>query len=57
MPLKNLNLIELKFVNMYHLEGLTPSIKIQSIARNLFNGARYVMIEPRIMDFNAIKLK
>ena len=40
-----------------HLEGLTPSIKIQSLARSLFNGARYVMIDHITMDFNTIKLK
>ena len=42
-----------------HLEGLTPSIKIQSLSRSLFNGARYVMIRPHNNGFqyNQIEIK
>jgi copper homeostasis protein len=34
-----------------HLEGLTPSSKIQSIANEVFNGKRYVMIRPHNNGF------
>ena len=42
-----------------HLEGLTPSIKIQSLSRSLFNGPRYVMIRPHNNGFqyNKIEIK
>ena len=34
-----------------HLEGLTPSSKLQSIANEVFNGKRYVMIRPHNNGF------
>ena len=34
-----------------HLEGLTPSQKLQSIANSLYNGYRYVMIRPHNNGF------
>jgi copper homeostasis protein len=34
-----------------HLEGLTPSSKLQSIAHEVFNGKRYVMIRPHNNGF------
>jgi copper homeostasis protein len=42
-----------------HLEGLTPSIEIQSLARSLFNGTRYVMIRPHNNGFqyNQMEIK
>lgn len=42
-----------------HLEGLTPSIEIQSLARSLFNGTRHVMIRPHNNGFqyNQMEIK
>ena len=42
-----------------HLEGLTPSQKLQSIAHRLYNGERYVMIRPHNNGFqyNQIEIK
>jgi len=34
-----------------HLEGLTPSSKLQSIAKEVFNGKKYVMIRPHNNGF------
>lgn len=34
-----------------HLEGLTPSSKLQSIANEVFNGKRYVIIRPHNNGF------
>ena len=34
-----------------HLEGLTPFTKLQSIANEVFNGKRYVMIRPHNNGF------
>ena len=42
-----------------HLEGLTPSLELQSIAHGLYNGLRYVMIRPHNNGFqyNQIEIK
>ena len=42
-----------------HLEGLTPTQEIQSIANSLYNGERYVMIRPHNNGFqyNQIEIK
>jgi copper homeostasis protein len=42
-----------------HLEGLTPSIEVQSRANSLFKGTRYVMIRPHNNGFqyNEMEIK
>ena len=42
-----------------HLEGLTPSIELQSRASTLYNGTRYVMIRPHNNGFqyNQMEIK
>jgi copper homeostasis protein len=42
-----------------HLEGLTPSLEIQSLANSLYNGERYVMIRPHNNGFqyNQMEIK
>ncbi len=42
-----------------HLEGLTPSLKIQSLANSLYKGVRYVMIRPHNNGFqyNQMEIK
>ena len=42
-----------------HLEGLTPSIELQSRANTLYNGTRYVMIRPHNNGFqyNQMEIK